>query len=183
MGFSVDVPRRAADVELRAVAASLLGASRRSRYRRHQFAVITNEIVQYVGIAILTPIQFYVCRALGTRPRTPMSYVKLCALSVSYCTIIATVVALIIFAVGVIAAKTTAGDRHAYGRSQRDIGNDDRDHRHSSRNPSQFWGMRWRMALGVTLVIAALSWSIVYPCLTTIAERADVGGTLGRLLG
>ena len=28
-------------------------------------AVITNEIVQYVGIAILTPIQFYVCRALG----------------------------------------------------------------------------------------------------------------------
>lgn len=26
-------------------------------------AVLTNEIVQYVGIAILTPIQFYLCRA------------------------------------------------------------------------------------------------------------------------
>jgi hypothetical protein len=72
-------------------------------------AVITNEIVQYTGIAILTPIQFYVCRALGARSRTPMSYVKLCTLSVSYCTIVATTVALITFAAGVIAATTAAG--------------------------------------------------------------------------
>ena len=38
-------------------------------------AVITNEIVQYVGMAILTPIQYYVCRALGTLParRCPTS--------------------------------------------------------------------------------------------------------------
>ena len=43
--------------------------------------------------------------------------------------------------------------------------------------------MRWPIALGVTLVIAVLSWSIVYPELTAIAEIANVGGTLGRLLG
>jgi hypothetical protein len=146
-------------------------------------AVITNEIVQYVGIAILTPIQFYVCRALGTRPRTPMSYVKLCALSVSYCTIIATAVALIIFAAGVIAAKTTAGiDMQTVGLSVMSAAMliivifVAMTHR-------IFWGMRRWVALAVTLAIAALSWGVVYPFLTTLAERAGISTSIGRFLG
>ena len=32
-------------------------------------------------------------------------------------------------------------------------------------------------------IIAVLSWSIVYPGLTAIAEKANVGGTLGLPLG
>jgi len=77
-------------------------------------AVLTNEIVQYVGIAILTPIQFYLCRALGTRGRTPMSYVKLCVLSVSYCAIVSMVAALLFFASGVLVLKSGAAiDMHS----------------------------------------------------------------------
>ena len=69
-------------------------------------AVITNEVVQYVGIAILTPIQYYVGRALGTMRRTPMSYVKLCVLSVSYGALLSSGAALLFFATGILALKT-----------------------------------------------------------------------------
>jgi hypothetical protein len=146
-------------------------------------AVITNEIVQYTGIAILTPIQFYVCRALGARSRTPMSYVKLCTLSVSYCTIVATTVALITFAAGVIAATTAAGiDVQTVGLSVMSAAMliiiifVTMTHR-------IFWGMRWWVALAVTLAIAALSWGVVYPFLTTLAARAGISTSLGRFLG
>ena len=70
--------------------------------------VVTNEVVQYVGMAILTPIQYYVCRALGTLPRSPMSYVKLCVLSVSYGSMVSIVVTLIAFATGIAVLKTQA---------------------------------------------------------------------------
>lgn len=146
-------------------------------------AVITNEIVQYVGIAILTPIQFYVCRALGTRSRTPMSYVKLCVLSVSYCTIISTAAALIVFAAGVMAAKTAAGmDMQMVGLSVMSAAMliiiifVTMTHR-------IFWGMRWWVALAVTPAIAALSWGVVYPFLTTLSERAGISTSLGRFFG
>ena len=112
-----------------------------------------------------------------------MSYVKLCALSVSYCTIIATAVALIIFAAGVIAAKTTAGiDMQTVGLSVMSAAMliivifVTMTHR-------IFWGMRRWVALAVTLAIAALSWGVVYPFLTTLAERAGISTSIGRFLG
>lgn len=146
-------------------------------------AVVTNEIVQYVGIAILTPIQFYLCRTLGTRRRTPMSYVKLCVLSVSYCAIVSMVAALLIFVMGVLALTAGAAiDMHLVWLGLTSatmiaiVAFVTASHR-------RFWGMSWPIALGVTLVIAVLSWSVVYPGLTAIAEKANVSGTLGRLLG
>jgi len=146
-------------------------------------AVVTNEIVQYVGMAILTPIQYYICRALGTRHRTPMSYVKLCVLSVSYGALLSLVVALVFFTTGVLALKTATTIDMA------SVGQDltfmmlaailvfiAASHR-------RFWGMKWWIAIGVTTVIAVLSWSVVYPALTAFTDKANISGILGRVFG
>ncbi len=112
-----------------------------------------------------------------------MSYVKLCVLSVSFCAILSMVAALLFFASGVLVLKSGAAiDVHSVWLGLTSatmiaiIAFVTASHR-------RFWGMHWPIALGVTLIIAVLSWSIVYPGLTAIAEKANVGGTLGRLLG
>ena len=146
-------------------------------------AVVTNEIVQYVGMVILTPFQFYVCRALGSLKRTPMAYVKLCALSVSFCALLSIVVALLFFSTAVVTLKAnlplnltatwqalaivTLGGVIAFVAAS---------HR-------RFWGMTWVIATSVTVAFAAMSWLVVYPALATAADRANVAGTLGRLFG
>ncbi|HEY8194825.1 MAG TPA: hypothetical protein VIF13_07230 [Hyphomicrobium sp.] len=146
-------------------------------------AVITNEIVQYVGMAILTPIQYYACRALGSAHRTPMAYVKLCVLSVSFGALLSTVMALLFFSTAVLALKTSipvnltaiwqAMTIVALGVIIAFVA---ASHR-------RFWGMSWTMATCVTVVIAALSWLVVYPALTSLADKANVSGTLGSLFG
>ena len=115
--------------------------------------------------------------------RVPMCYVKLCVLSVSFCAILSMVAALLFFASGVLVLKLGAAiDVHSVWLGLTSatmigiIAFVTASHR-------RFWGMHWPIALGVTLIIAVLSWSIVYPGLTAIAEKANVGGTLGRLLG
>jgi hypothetical protein len=146
-------------------------------------AVVTNEVVQYVGMAILTPIQYYICRAIGTVRRSPMSYVKLCVLSVSFGALLSLLCAVISFAIGMLAIETaTTIDLTLVWRvltfatlvailifiaaSHR-----------------RFWGMSWPVAIGFTLTVAVLSWSVVYPALSNLAERADIAGTLGRIIG
>jgi hypothetical protein len=149
----------------------------------HSSAVITNEAVQYVGMAILTPIQYYVCLVLGTRPRSPMSYVELCVLSVSYGSILAIVVALIFFATGVTALKSgTNLDLGAIwqGLTLMSLA---AILAFVSASHKRFWGMSWPVAIGVTLSIAALSWLVVYPALTALAERADIAATLSSIMG
>jgi hypothetical protein len=47
----------------------------------------------------------------------------------------------------------------------------------------RFWGMSWPIAISVTLGAAALSWLVVYPALTNLAEGADIAGTIKRFLG
>jgi hypothetical protein len=146
-------------------------------------AVITNEVVQYVGMAILTPVQYYLCRALGSIRRTPMSYVKLCVLSVSFCTLVAILLSLIIFAIGLVAVKggvpmdmQTAWTTLTTAAMVVILAFVTESHR-------KFWGMRWWVALAATLMIAVLSWSVVYPGLATLAEKSGIPATLGRLLG
>ena len=145
--------------------------------------VMTNEIVQYVGMAILTPIQYYVCRALGTRLRPPMAYVKLCVLSVSYGSIVSIVVTLIAFAVGFSVLKTQAAidlsivwevlTYATYGAVLAFVAGSHR----------RFWGMSWPVAIGVTLFVGVMSWLVVYPALLALAEHADVTGKLSNLFG
>ena len=147
-------------------------------------AVITNEGVQYVGMAILTPIQYYICRALGTLPRSPMSYVKLCVLSVSYGALLSIVVSLIAFATGITVLKTGAAgiDLAAVGQGLTLLALTG-VLVFVSASHKRFWGMSWPVAIGVTLCVAALSWVVVYPALTALAERADIAGTLASVLG
>jgi hypothetical protein len=38
--------------------------------------------------------------------------------------------------------------------------------------------MSWPVAIGFSLGIAVLSWWVVYPALSTLAERADIAETL-----
>jgi hypothetical protein len=148
-----------------------------------QSAIFTSEVVQYAGIAILTPIQFYLCRALGKLRRTPMSYLKLCVLSVSYCTFISAAVT-IAYVVAAIALQQLAipFDSMTLGNGLTLIGQVvivafvTASHR-------RFWGMSWPIALSATLVIAALSWLVVYPALTQLAVEADIAGKIGMLFG
>lgn len=146
-------------------------------------AVITNEGVQYVGMAILTPIQYYICRALGTLPRSPMSYVKLCVLSVSYGALLSSFVSLIAFATGVAVLKTGAGIDLAAVEQRLTLLTLIGVLVFVSASHKRFWGMSWPVAIGVTFCVAALSWAVVYPALTALAERADIAGTLSSVLG
>ncbi|WP_339086766.1 zinc ribbon domain-containing protein [Hyphomicrobium sp. ghe19] len=145
--------------------------------------VVTNEVVQYVGMAILTPIQYYVCRALGTLPRSPMSYVKLCVLSVSYGSMVAIAVTLIGFATGFAVLKTQADIDLSVVWQLLTLTTYAVVLVFVSASHKRFWGMSWPVAIGVTLFVGAMSWLVVYPALTALAERADVAGTLGSVLG
>lgn len=146
-------------------------------------AVLTSEIVQYVGMAILTPIQYYVCRALGSIRRTPMSYIKLCVLSVSYGTLLGIIAALLYFAI--IIADMKAGSILELDEVWQALSLltmaavltfVTAAHR-------RFWGMSWPIAAAVTMGAAALSWLVVYPGLTALLEQAKVGETLSGMLG
>lgn len=146
-------------------------------------AVVTNEIVQYVGMAILTPIQFYVCRALGSIRRAPMSYIKLCVLSVSYGSLLSMIVALLYFTI--VIADMKSGSILELGEVWQALALlltiailtfVSAAHR-------RFWGMSWPIAIAVTLGAAALSWLVVYPGLTALVEQAKIGEMFGNLLG
>jgi len=146
-------------------------------------AVITNEVVQYIGIAILTPIQYYVGRALGTMRRTPMSYVKLCVLSVGYGALLSSGAALLFFATGILALKTGTNvdfvavwQGLAFATLVAILAFVAASHR-------RFWGMSWPIAIGFTLGVAALSWVVVYPALTALVDKANIGATAARFLG
>jgi hypothetical protein len=146
-------------------------------------AVITNEIVQYVGMAILTPIQYYVCRALGSIRRTPMSYVKLCVLSISYGSLLSIVTSLVYFAISIVDLKTASileldevWQALAYVSMAAVLIFVTAAHR-------RFWGMSWAIAIAVTIGAAVLSWFVVYPGLQAWLEQIKVGETLSSLLG
>ena len=146
-------------------------------------AVITNEIVQYVGMAILTPIQYYACRALGSLRRTPMAYVKLCVLSVSFGALLSSVIALLFFSTAVHGAEdqhTSQLDGYLAGLDRRRAR---RHHRLRRGKSSEVLGNvlddghrrngRYRCAV----VAGGLSGPGV------ACRQADVSGTLGNLFG
>ena len=146
-------------------------------------AVVTNEVVQYIGMAILTPIQYYVGRALGTVSRSPMSYVKLCVLSVRFGALLSVLAALVFFATGVLVIKTgTTVDLTMIwqGLSVMTLA---AILSFVAASHRRFWGMSWPVAIGFSAGVAGLSWWVVYPTLSALAERADIAGTLGRIIG
>lgn len=146
-------------------------------------AVITSEVVQYVGMAILTPIQYYICRALGTLPRSPMSYVKLCVLSVSYGALLSIVLSLAVLTIALAVMKTGANiDLQEVVQALTMLGLV-AILAFVAASHKRFWGMSWPIAIGVTLFLGAMSWLVVYPGLTALVEQVKMGGTFGNLLG
>jgi len=146
-------------------------------------AVITNEVVQYVGMAILTPIQYYICRALGTLARSPMSYVKLCVLSVSYGALLSIGISLAVLAIALAVMKTGANinlQEVAQALTMLGLAG---ILAFVAASHKRFWGMSWPIAIGVTLFLGAMSWLVVYPGLTALVEQVKMGGTFGNLLG
>lgn len=145
-------------------------------------AVLTNQISQYLGIAVLTPIQYYLCRAVGTISRKPASYVKLCVLSVSFCSILSTICILLFWIIGpVSAANGSKIDPVLLGATitsalQLAI------LVFVTISHKRFWGMKWWVAILVTLVIAVLSWGVVYPLLVEAVTRSGVVGLIDELL-
>lgn len=150
-------------------------------------AVLTSELVQYVGMAILTPVQYYVCRALGTNARSPMSYVKLCALSVSYGALLSGVVSFGVFVAAVVIMKTTTGP--GTPPIIQEMGNVFALLTMAAvlvfvcASHKRFWGMSWPTAIGVTLAIACVSWFVVYPGLGSLVDRSGIGQAIGGVLG
>ena len=146
-------------------------------------AVISTQIVQYAGIAILTPFQYYLCRLLGNRQRSPMSYVKLCVLSVSFCTIMSTINLLIFFTLITLTQQFTLPiDFEGLDEFLRLI-------LQSlilifvTLAHMRFWDMKLPVAAVVTILMAAASWLVVYPGLTWLAQSTNIGTTLNELLG
>ena len=145
-------------------------------------AVITNQLVQYAGIAILTPIQYYLCRAFGSIARTPSSYVKLCVLSVSYCAILSTLLVLIFWGIGVASVLLShLIDPGVSGMVLTTLAQIaiivfvTLSHK-------RFWGMSLPVAALVTLGIALLSWGVVYPALMQGVTTSGLGRMLDDLL-
>lgn len=145
-------------------------------------AVFANEILQYAGIAILTPIQYYVCRALGTIPRTPRAYVKLCALSVSYGSLLSSASIIAFLGIGGLAVAghwltdtTVIGQALTLLVMLGVVVFVTCSHR-------RFWGMSWLVASGVTVGIALLSWAVVYPLLIELWNTLDVTGKLAAMM-
>lgn len=145
--------------------------------------IIIMQIIQYTGIAILTPLQFYVCRALGTIRRTPMSYLKLCVLSVSYCAILSALGAIAYWGLGAgLISSGIAFDAAELGTWVNAAGQlaiivfVTMVHR-------RFWGMRLAVAIAVTVGIAIASWYVVYPALGSAAMGANLPALIEQILG
>lgn len=145
-------------------------------------AVLTGQLVQYTGIIILTPIQYYVCRLLGSIRRSPASYVKLCVLSVSFCTLVSLLVVLTFWGLGSAStAMSTPVDPALSGNVLTGLSQlaivifVAIVHKH-------FWGMTWPRAILATLAFAVLSWMVVYPLLMQFVSNSGLGKFLDDIL-
>lgn len=141
------------------------------------------EILQIVGILVLTPLQFYACRAIGTMNHTPRAYFKLCLMSVSYNTFLSLVGLSAAYIVSVVLLR--AKIPHSFPAIQ-----------WTSMALTQsavlafvaivhrrFWGMTWLRAIGATAVIALLSWGVVYPGLSALWESWNMPQVVRQLAG
>lgn len=144
-------------------------------------SVLTSELVQYIGIFVLLPVQYYLCRALGTIHRTPRSYAKLCALSVGYSAALSLALFIVFFGTMTAVAKfnmpldyVTLGAATSAVNVLAVITFVSWTHR-------IFWGMKWPVAIAATLVIAALSWAVVYPGLGMLMQQSGTVKMLDSL--
>lgn len=145
-------------------------------------AVLTNQIAQYLGIAILTPIQYYICRAAGSIARRPAAYVKLCVLSVSFCSILSTIAILTFWSVGPAAALAGFSiDPWLLGNGLTSL-LQIAIMVFVTMAHKRFWGMKLWAAILITLLIAILSWGVVYPALVELVTWSGMVKTIDQML-
>jgi len=144
-------------------------------------AVLVNEIIQYVGMAILTPIQFYLCRFLGTIPRSPMSYVKLCILSVGYCALLLSLVVSAFWIIGVAATAAGIGVNAVNLANWLLAAGQIAIIAFITASHRRFWGMSWGKAVSASLIIAFLSWGVVYPLLLAAVPALGLDTMLQKI--
>lgn len=136
------------------------------------------QILQLSGFPLLTFAQFYACRALGTADPSPLSYVKLCALSVGFGWILLT--AANVVEVMVLAGMVTTGaEVHGNEMDQSAaLAGMAAALVFTSLSHQRFWGLSGQRAILITLAIAAVSWGVVYPGLGLIASRSHLSESL-----
>ena len=141
------------------------------------------ETLQIAGVLILSPLQYYACRAIGTIDRTPRSYFKLCVLSVSYCTMLTIAAWSIAY---LIAMALLVGNAPLDGNKL--IMVEDWALRlgivaYVAIVHRQFWGMTWLKAIAVTIAIAVVSWVVVYPALNAIENALHLPELFRHMMG
>lgn len=145
-------------------------------------AVLTSQVVQYIGFAILTPIQYYVCRLAGSIKRTPMLYVKLCALSISFGAILNTLATFLFWGIGIGSTAAGAPVDPTIGGGLLTLAVLTGVLVFVTLSHKRFWGMRWWVATLLTILFALLSWVIVYPLVTWAVTASGLAKVLGDLL-
>ena len=141
------------------------------------------QAVQLAALPILTPIQFYLCRAIGSIGQTPRAYLKLCALSVGFgwmlfiaASLVEAAILLALVATDVPFDPKMADIAQSVALALATVAFVVATHR-------RFWGMNWLRAILVTVAIAILSWGVVYPALFAIVGQLDVINRLKAMTG
>ncbi len=139
------------------------------------------EVFQIAGILILSPAQYYLCRALSDVPRSPRAYFKMCVLSVSYGTMIRMAFGIVAFAFALAATLARVPfDNSVVGMCEAVIGSVAVVAFVTAAH-KRFWMMSWFRAAWVTVLIAAVSWGVVYPALEFIGGVIEKSALLYRL--
>ena len=139
------------------------------------------EIFQIAGILILSPAQFYLCRALSPVPRSPRAYFKMCVLSVSYGTMIRMAFGIIAFSFAL--AMTLARvlfDQSVLALCENLLGSIAVVAFVTTAH-KRFWAMSWWRAIWVTVLIAAVSWGVVYPALQSVGTAIEQSAIFKRM--
>lgn len=144
-------------------------------------SVPTSELVQYVGIFIMLPVQYYLCRAAGTIERSPRSYAKLCALSVGYSAALSAALFVVFFAALSVIVKFALPVGYVEIGTATSAINVLAILVFVSWTHKIYWGMRWSVAVGVTFAIALLSWAVVYPGLGILAQQSGISTLIDNL--
>ena len=141
------------------------------------------QAVQLAALPILTPIQFYLCRAIGSIGQTPRAYLKLFALSVGFgwtlfiaASLVEAAIFLALVATDVPFDPKMADIAQSVALALATVASVVATHR-------RFWGMNWLRAILVTVAIAILSWGVVYPALFAIVGQLDVINRLKAMTG
>ena len=139
------------------------------------------EVIQVAGILILSPLQYYLCRALSNAERTPRAYFKMCVLSVSYGTMLRMATGILSLCAGLAmyAWQLYVTPQHAMVAEE--VAGSLAVVIFVTAAHRRFWCMSWFRAFWITVLIATVSWAVVYPALWQAVAMIEQLGVMQRL--